>query len=146
MRLPLVPQTLDYTCGAACFESMYRFFKGTSPGEMFFADQLGTFALGYTRPERIVELALSYGFQSSLHEEATLNDLVQAISQGEVVFVTWWDEDAGHYSLVESIDLTSIVLMDPWTARELKENRLAIDFFLSQWNERGRKMIRVSSA
>lgn len=144
MRLPLVSQTLDYTCGAACFESMFRFFKGTSPGEMFFADQLGTLALGYTQPERIVELALSYGFQCSLKEGATLNDLVQAVAKGEVVFVTWWDEDAGHYSLVESIDLTSIVLMDPWSARELKQNRIAIDFFLIQWKERGQKMIHVS--
>jgi len=39
--LAMVAQTLDYTCGAACFDSMFRYFKNVSPGEMHFAQELG---------------------------------------------------------------------------------------------------------
>ena len=146
MDLPDIAQSLDFTCGAACFESMYQYFYGKPCGELYFAKQLGTMELGYTAPESIVKLARYYGLLSELKHSAELSDLVEAISRGAVVFVTWWDEDAGHYSLVKKIDEDSILLMDPWTARNLSDNCVALESFLSNWKLRGAKMISVRSS
>lgn len=143
LDLPLVAQCLDITCAAACFESMYRYFEGASPGEMHFADLLGTLELGYTPPENIASLASSYGWSSELKEGARLNDLVMSLERGAVIFVTWWDEDAGHYSLVTEIGESYIVLMDPWLAREGKRHEVNLVSFLSYWELRGCKMISV---
>jgi predicted double-glycine peptidase len=144
LDLPLVAQTLDYTCGAACFDSMYRYFKNISPGEMHFAKELGALELGYTPPKNIVKLAKEYGFACELSERAQITDLVEPLAKGHAVFVTWWDEDAGHYSLVQSLDHNFITLMDPWTAREGAVNRLAIADFIPHWHQRGGLLITVA--
>jgi len=141
LELPDVPQALDYTCGAACFDSMYRYFFRESPGEMFFAEQLGTLKLGYTDPESIPILAKKYGLKAEITLNAQFQDLVGAFSERKVVFVTWWDEDAGHYSLIKKIERDHITLMDPWTARESRDNRLPLEYFLANWRLRGSKMI-----
>jgi predicted double-glycine peptidase len=144
LNLPLIPQALEYTCGAACFESMYLYFHGKSPGELFFAKSLGTLELGYTDPQRIVKLAKSYGLQSFLKENGHVSDLRAEIKKGSVVFVTWWDEDSGHYSLINELRENWVELMDPWLAREKRANRLELDFFLNCWALRGSKFISVS--
>ncbi len=143
MALPIVAQTLDYTCGAACFDSMFKYFSGSSPGEMYFANELGSLALEYTPPENIVALAKQYGFVSELKEGAQISDLIEPLSNDEVIFVTWWDEDAGHYSLVRYLDADHISLMDPWTARQGLDNNIPLSNFITNWNARGSKMIRV---
>lgn len=143
VELPLIAQTLDHTCGAACFESMFRVLRHESRGELFFAEELGTLELGYTPPENVVKLAKKYQFQCNSVTDGTLDDLQSALARDEVVFVTWWDEDAGHYSLVQSIDLTSIELMDPWLAREGRTNRMQLVDFLQYWRMRGSRIISV---
>ena len=143
--LPLVAQTLDYTCGAACFESMFRYLRNESTGEMKFAADLGSLEFKYTPIENIVKLARDLGFNTELTEQASLNRLREIFAQGPVVFVTWWDEDAGHYSLVTSIDHDSITLMDPWLAREGRYNRMRITDFNNHWNARGAKIITVQN-
>ena len=142
LGLPQTAQSLDFTCGAACFDSMIKFFRGNSPGELSIAEELGALELGFTPPENIVLLSRKYGFESRLQEGAEISDLFDAFQAKEVVFVTWWDEDAGHYSLIQHIDADYITLMDPWTAREGKDNRLSISYFLENWQARGGKMIR----
>jgi hypothetical protein len=143
LNLPLVPQSLDYTCGAACFESMFRYFRGASPGEMVFAQELGTMELGYTDPGRIVALANRYGFSAFMREGAGIEDLRIELRQGAVIFVTWWDEDAGHYSLVDDLTEKSIRLMDPWIAGEGVPNDLELGKFVELWRMRGSRWIRV---
>jgi predicted double-glycine peptidase len=143
LNLPLVAQTLDFTCGAACFASMYSYFQGHEQDDMRFARELGTIELGYTPVENVVQLARQYGFQSFLLENADLSLISEGLQRGEVIFVTWWDEDAGHYSLVKGINEKQIVLMDPWEAREQKNKSLSIDQFYLNWSSRGRKIIRV---
>lgn len=144
LEIPRIKQSLDFTCGAACFESMFRYFRGESLGEIHFAKELGTLEIGYTPVEKIHELATAYGFQSLLLKGGKLNDLRSAVARDDVVFVTWWDEDAGHYSLVKSISDTQITLMDPWEAREGKDKTLLLIDFLDYWNQRGSVLIGVS--
>ena len=142
--LPLVPQSLDFSCGAACFECLMLFFKKNSLGELFYAQKLGTLDLGYTEPEKVVEFARENGFSAILKDSASPEDLHYFFAQKKVIFVTWWDEDAGHYSLIRSLDAETIELMDPWTAREGKFNCLKLRFFLPLWQQRGARFIAVS--
>lgn len=143
LNLPLVAQSLDYTCGAACFESMFRHLRGQSFGELYFAEKLNSLKLGHTPPESIIELAKSYQFNCIMTEGSKIDDLRHAFSRREVIFITWWDEDAGHYSLIENLANESITLMDPWTAREGLINFMILEDFLPMWKIRGAKMIRV---
>lgn len=143
LDLPQVPQSLEFTCGAACFESMYRYLKGISLGELHFAEKLGTFALGYTQPEKIAELAADYGFFVELAKEASFEMLNEKFHEQRVIFVTWWDEDAGHYSLIKSINKDYIFLMDPWEARQGKDKQLKITQFQDLWKARGSVMISI---
>lgn len=143
LALPDVAQSLDYTCGAACFDSMFKYFKGASPGEMYFAEKLETLRMGYTPPINIVNLAKTYGFFCEMLEGALITDLVESLAKRQVIFVTWWDEDAGHYSLVKQLESQHIILMDPWLARVGLENKLSINDFKLFWDARGSRMINV---
>lgn len=145
LALPQVPQTLDHTCGAACFASMYKYFKNTSLDDMHFAHELKTLELGYTLPESIVELAQHYGFSCEIKREAQVEDLLHFLSKGAVIFVTWWYEDSGHYSLVKLIDHKAITLMDPWTAREGQDQHRLLSDFIPHWKARGSVLIAVST-
>jgi predicted double-glycine peptidase len=142
-ELPLVEQSLDFTCGAACFESLYRYFRNVSLGELHFAKELGSLDLGYTPVENVVALARHYGFQSELKSKSTVAEVKQALCAQQVAIVTWWDEDAGHYSLVKSMDETHITLMDPWKAREGTNNPLLLEEFIPLWQARGAVLITV---
>jgi predicted double-glycine peptidase len=142
-NLPLVAQESDVGCAAACFESMLRYFGICSPGEMQISHDLGTFDLGYTDPAKIVDLAQQFNLEASLLVKAQVSHLKDAMTQGSVVFVTWWDEDAGHYSLVKDLEENHITLMDPWLARYGISNRLVLDYFLENWNRRGSKILIV---
>lgn len=144
LDLPMVAQTLDYTCGAACFDSMFRYFNRFSFGEMHFAGELGALQLGFTPPESVVKLAHAYGLKCEMKKGAVIADLLAAVRSGKVVFVTWWDEDAGHYSLVKSIADNHILLMDPWAARNGTDNQLPLELFIQNWNRRGAVAITVS--
>lgn len=139
--LPRVAQTLDFTCGPACFDSLLQLFGMSSPGEIAVAEFLGTLELGFTPPLHIVELARLYGFDCKMHEDAPISQLKRAYASGAIVFVTWWDEDAGHYSLVKQIAKEAIVLMDPWFAREGRDKHLELNEFSLYWNQRGARLI-----
>lgn len=144
LDLPQIKQTLDYSCGAACFESMYRLFKrGEHADDLFFASALRTLEFGHTSPERVVELALQYKFKVDFKKAATLSQLKLAFNIQSVLFVTWWYEDSGHYSLVKSIDDSHILLMDPWEARDGKDNPIALVDFEKFWTQRGAVFISV---
>lgn len=143
LNLPSVAQSLEYTCGAACFASMYQFLTGEFVDEMRFAKELDTIQMGYTLPINIVNLAKAYGFMCDMTEGADIQQLINPLSCGEVIFVTWWKEDAGHYSLVNHLECDHITLMDPWCALNTN-NRLPLHEFIPHWQVRGSRMIRVA--
>ncbi len=141
LNLPTVVQSLPYSCGAACFESMFQHLKKETRGELYFAEKLGTLSYGYTPPENIVLLANEHGIPTKLVEGANLSELKQAVRDKNVVFVTRWYEDAGHYSLVQSLGPESITLMDPWMELSNANQKIPVDEFVKNWKIRGSKMI-----
>ena len=146
-NLPMVAQELDHTCGAACFESMFQLLFGVTQGEMFFAQELGALALGYTPIERILDLAKRYHLDASLLEGQTTTALIEHSQQDHILFVTWWFDDAGHYSLVRELDpsMGTVILMDPWQAREQMDTVMSLDEFAPLWSQRGAKILIVKT-
>lgn len=144
-QLPRVAQELDHTCGAACFASMFHLLFGVEHGEMFFAEKLGALELGYTPVEHIVALAKSYHLDALLLEGQSTAELIRLASEPFVLFVTWWFDDAGHYSLVREINSATshIILMDPWQARDGGDTAMSLEDFAPLWNQRGAKIIAV---
>ena len=143
--LPMLAQELDHTCGAVCFDSMFRLLFDVAHGEMFFAERLGALELGYTPIERILELARSYDLDADLFEGQSVSELEALARQDVILFVTWWFDDAGHYSLVREIDAgeETIVLMDPWQARDRRDTVMKLNDFAPLWRQRGAKILAV---
>lgn len=141
---PLVPQVWDYTCGAACLRSALLLLRGESPSEGELAKTLGTFDVGYTPPENVVALAESFGFRCEMTTDNQLPELSRAFETWKALIVTWWDDEAGHYSLVMNLTNEKILLMDPWTARDGHANELSLSDFLVRWRQRGARLIGMS--
>ncbi len=139
----LVPQTLDFTCGAACLASALQYFGRSDASELSLAEELGTLRAEFTPPENIVALAREYGFCAEMTTGNAFKDLQSAVTKPGIIFVTWWDEDAGHYSLVQNLGEKKITLMDPWLARKGCFNELSLDFFLGCWQMRGSRIIHM---
>lgn len=142
--LPQVAQVLDHTCGAACFDSMYQLIFGQSLGEEFFAEKLGIDTIGYAPVERVVALAREYQLNAELRQDCTVDDMIAVSQQNTVVFVTWWFDDAGHYSLIRSLENDVLTLMDPWQARDSLDTHMTLEEFVPLWNLRGAKLIVIS--
>lgn len=142
-NLPMVEQSLDISCGAACFASMFELIFGKNLGELYFADRLKTIERGMTHPENIVQLAKDYGLEVVLKRGCNESDLQSAVDAQQIVFVTWWFDDAGHYSLIRSVDKNEIVLMDPWQARIGQDTKMKLTEFSELWEKRGSLMITV---
>src|SRR5438128_404297 len=115
---PLVAQSLDYTCGPACFGSMMRHWNGSSPSEAQLAQALGTLEKQDTTNAMVIRLAQEYGFNSSEQTQTTVEELYRYLGNGESVFVGWWDGEVEHFSLLEGLGDGKITLMDPWEARQ----------------------------
>lgn len=142
MGLPIVNQSLPFTCGAACFASMHQYFcNSTDMTERRCAEELKTFELGMTPPENIVALAQGLGFHAELLLHQPIESVKRLFKKGTVLFVTWWDEDAGHYSLVEKISDNEITLMDPLI--ESNYRTLKLESFIPVWQARLARIIVV---
>lgn len=144
MKLPLIKQNLDYTCGAVCVQSLLEFFNLPFLSEMEIAQQLGTLELGFTPPENIVLFIKKLNLEATLIKNANLQDLKLAFDDGNILFVTWWDEDAGHYSLIQNMEKEDITLMDPWLARQGLWNNMKLYDFEKHWKARGAVFIKVA--
>lgn len=122
---------------------MASHYFGVIYDDLAFADRLENLSMGFTPPENIVKLAKELGLKAELIEGATADDLLTSLNSGAIIFVTWWDEDAGHYSLVCDVDTETdtVTLMDPLAARNGTYNTLALTEFLLFWRMRGAKLI-----
>lgn len=149
LPLPVVAQTTDFTCGVACFDSVLRYWRGHSPGEIPLAYALGTMLRGKTDANAIVAAARAYGFFAQEQYGATLQDLYLYLSRGETVIVGWNSGGVGHYSLVRGIGYYHITLMDPWHARTHPGRYKVMSNleFLASWNNGVwlGQIIRISS-
>jgi predicted double-glycine peptidase len=127
LPVPLVRQATDYSCGAAVLLSVlyyWRVFDGRED-ELYVA--LHTTTSEGTAPEKIAEVARSFGLTADLREGTTVADLRAALARGDTVIVDlqawhegtgpgfrWRDTwDDGHYAVLVGIDAKRAYFMDP---------------------------------
>jgi predicted double-glycine peptidase len=125
LRLPLVRQATDYTCGAACLMSVMAYF-GSETREDLLAEELGSSEENGTDYRKIVEYARQEGLGAEPLEGITLESLEGYIDEGkpvQCIIQAWSDSpehytgdcDDGHYVVAVGYDEERFYFMDPST-------------------------------
>lgn len=131
--LPLYAQKADFTCGAVCVRSLMEYLTGMKFSEEQLASALGTYQLGYTHPDAMVRFFNSWGFAAKFDFDKELESLRAFMRAGESLIVSITLEGTPHYAAVKSISPTHVTLMDPWIAREGREQVLTLEEFDKMW-------------
>ncbi len=101
-------------------------------------DLLKTSAKLGTQPEDIVRYFKKTGFKVRVRDEASWQDLKNALKNDKMVIVDWWTdfgdpgEDLGHYSVVTRISSKTMTIFDP----DINKKRvLGKKTFLERWHD-----------
>jgi predicted double-glycine peptidase len=161
IRLPLVRQTTDYTCGVSALQSLLLYY-GEEYGERELAGMIGATPHRGTSYRSIMRFAnqkfsdpLKRNFQMQIKTHMTLDDLRQLIDRGKPTIVlmqawgnpgvnwkTEWNE--GHYAVAVGYDENNIYFMDPTVLGHYAY--VPIEEFLDRWHDKdpitGEKLIR----
>jgi predicted double-glycine peptidase len=161
IRLPLVRQTTDYTCGISALRSLLLYY-GEEYGERELAGMIGATPHRGTSYRSIMRFAnqkfsdpLKRNFQMQIKTHMTLDDLRQLIDRGKPTIVlmqawgnpgvnwkTEWNE--GHYAVAVGYDENNIYFMDPTVLGHYAY--VPIEEFLDRWHDKdpitGEKLIR----
>jgi predicted double-glycine peptidase len=129
LRVPVVKQTTDFSCGAAATLSVLRYWRReryASVDETALHAALETTEARGTEPEPIVRyLREAAGLEAVYrHGDVTVEQLVRAVDarQPPIVDLQAWDEsarpyrevwDAGHYVVLIGHDAEHFFFMDP---------------------------------
>jgi predicted double-glycine peptidase len=144
IRVPLSRQGHDYTCGVAAMQSVLYYY-GKELREDTLAEALGSDPNEGTNYRKIVEYALSEGFNANVQKEMTLEDLRQLINHKRpiMLLIQAWhgsdpvdnltDWDDGHYVVAIGYDSKNIYLMDPSTLGNY--TFIPIPEFLDRWHD-----------
>jgi ABC-type bacteriocin/lantibiotic exporter with double-glycine peptidase domain len=126
LRLPLVRQATDYTCGVAALQSVFAYY-GEDLREDLLARALRANRHEGTRCKRIETLARKHGYDVQVVEECSLDELKRFIAAGKPVLVllqAWPDKEVdfskdwkdGHYVVAVGFNTESVYFMDPSTS------------------------------
>lgn len=150
--VPEVIQSTRYSCGASSLQAVLRYW-GVCIEERELMDLLETSKDRGTTPEKIVNVAISYGLEASLQEQTTIEDLKRSIENRIPVIIiaqAWngyendgiwvkirperWEEvwGDGHYMVVIGVDCRNVYFEDP--ALLGTRGVIPIDEFLSRWH------------
>jgi predicted double-glycine peptidase len=147
LPLPLIRQATEYSCGVASLLSILYYWKAYDGGESSLYERLGTTPKDGTEPDKIAEVARSFGLSARLQEGASVDDLRRALRAGETVVLdlqAWrgeaakkkaWKElwDEGHYVVLAGMDATFLYAMDPSAAAGYAY--LPISEFAERWHD-----------
>lgn len=125
LRLPMIRQATDYTCGVAALQSVLAFF-GDDFDERELMSALGPDPEFGTDYRRIASLAQSLGYEVQARTGMGLVDLEALLHGGRPVIVALqaWIEvpaqtdwpatwDSGHYAVAIGYDERHVYFMDP---------------------------------
>ncbi|MGK5085840.1 C39 family peptidase [Bdellovibrionota bacterium FG-1] len=119
LRVPLVRQATDYSCGAAALASILYYWKVFDGNESSLYALLETTPNDGTEPAKLVEGARSFGLDARMQENLSIADLQSFLSKGFTVIVDLqaWDSDrslsgkpwkdvweSGHYVVLVGLD------------------------------------------
>lgn len=143
IRLPLVRQSTEYTCGAAAVLSILGFY-GEDVVEVDVAAQLGTNDDYGTDHKRIENFFRLNGFEVEAHHHMTLEELKNHIIQGNPVIclIQAWQpgivdysnfSSIGHYVIAVGIAGDHLLFMDPWLIGNY--GYIPMNEFEKRWNQ-----------
>lgn len=128
LRVPLVEQNSDYSCGSAAMAAVLRYWLGkASPSnEEALRAPLGTNPEEGTEVDALVRLGAASGLEATKRVGMSTADLRAILARGRTVIVafqawksgggSWADEWAsGHYAVLVGMDDSRAWFMDPST-------------------------------
>ncbi len=127
LKVPLFRQATGYSCGACSLQSVLCYWQVFSGQESQLYARLDTTPKDGTAPEKLVEVARSFGLTARMQEGTTLEDLRKALAQGITIILNlqaWrdavpqakpWKETwaEGHYVVLVGMDDHHLYAMDP---------------------------------
>ena len=144
LRLPLVRQSTNYTCGVASLQSILRYY-GFERREDILAAELGSDSETGTDHRKIIEFSLANGFSVEKKLDMSIDDLKTLLRAGIPVMcviqawcdsppVDWKDVwDCGHYVVAIGYDSERIFFMDPSTLGNY--TYIPNEEFLDRWHD-----------
>ncbi|MDF2655031.1 MAG: hypothetical protein K0R19_1505 [Bacillota bacterium] len=125
IAVPLCYQETEFTCGAACVQSLLARY-GMYFKQSMLADVLNTRPYTGTEYQRILSFVKSNGLTVSFHENLKITDLIRFIDAGIaplLIIQAWSDDDTdyshdwknGHYIIACGYYEKGIYAMDPYT-------------------------------
>ncbi len=143
IRVPLVRQATDYTCGVGALQSVLGYF-GEEFREDELAKQLHSDAKDGTKVAEIVGFARKHGFNVTTKTGMTIDDLkkllnarnpvillIQAWAQHKVNYKSDWDD--GHYVVAVGYDSANLFFMDPSTLGNY--TNIPLSEFVDRWHD-----------
>ncbi len=126
IRVPLIRQSTDYTCGVAALQAILAFY-GEDVREDILAKALHANHKIGTRYKNIQRYAEAHGLSVHVNQEMSLEQLKNSIEAGHPVLCliqAWADKKTdyktdwndGHYVVAVGLEDSRIIFMDPSTA------------------------------
>jgi predicted double-glycine peptidase len=149
IRVPLVRQGTDYTCGVAAFHSVIAYYgeKELDDGEPIREDKLINKLWANpdygTNYQNILKYAEVLGYKASFKTDLHLTDLQALIDQGKPTIVIiqayaeepvdWSKNEDGHYVVAVGYDENYVYSMDPSTLGNY--TYIPVAEFLERWHD-----------
>lgn len=149
-------QTFDFDCGAKALQALLAYY-GEELREDQLLEELEADEQDGVRPEAMVAVARSHGFEVQAGPDWTLEEVKRRVSEGNPVIVllqAWADReqsledwradwDDGHYAIVIGYDKDVLLFEDP---ASFHRTWLEADEFLARWHDKhpvgGEKLLR----
>lgn len=144
LRIPLVRQSQDYSCGAASLASVFYYWGVWDGREPELFPLLDTNEEG-TGGESIMQVARDFGLSASYEENMTIDRLNALVQEGNTLIINiqaWvtspivdWSQvwDDGHYVVVVGIKDGIVFMMDPATAG--RYGMLTVSDLEARWHD-----------
>ncbi len=125
LPVPIVRQSLDYTCGAAALLSTLFYWRVYDGREGELLDVTETRPLDGAPPQGLVKGAEKFGLKAYFREGVTIEDLRASLVRGDTVILdiqAWPDKpglpwsrrrEDGHYVVLTALDAKYAYFMDP---------------------------------
>jgi predicted double-glycine peptidase len=146
LRVPLVSQSTDYTCGPAALLSVFYYWGRFNLLEDEISRRAGTTVEG-TDSKGLVQLARTEGLEVEEKSDFTIEELhahldqgvpvildIQAWVEGNAVERPWADQtDFGHYIVLIALDDEYAYFMDP--SLPIEYGFIPISELLERWHD-----------
>lgn len=127
LQVPFARQATNYSCGAAALMGVLSYWQVFDGPESSLYAALETTEAQGTEPQKIRDVAISFGLQAEMRENLEIKDLRNFLKSGHTVILSiqaWRSEESlgkpwkdiweeGHYVVLVAMDKDHAYVMDP---------------------------------